>query len=99
MVALPQRVRAQAAYTLGHLSTYLCKVRALGGGEEEHVQSLLFEADLLQQSLYIIYAALGSQITFQVMAGAFQSTSDEDAIHAPLESAEQVDDVRLAAAG
>ena len=99
MAALAQWIGAQAADALSYLCAYFGEVCAFGRGDEYHVETLFFKANLPQKFFYIRHAALRSQITFQVMAGSLQSASDEDAIHASLESTEQVDDIYFAAAG
>jgi hypothetical protein len=54
---------------------------------------------LVEEFLDVVHPFLSAQITFQVMAGAFLSTSHEDAIRSPLEGSQDVEDIQLARAG
>jgi hypothetical protein len=64
-----------------------------------HLQSLGSQANLRQKILDVSYPALGSQITFQVMAVALQSTCHQDAVRSLFEGLQNVKGVELPGTG
>jgi hypothetical protein len=75
------------------------KARAHGRREIIHLYALAIKPDLVQQTGNILDAALGDDITFQVMAVSFQSTGYQHAVGPPLKSAQGLPYVQLARAG
>ena len=48
---------------------------------------------MVEEILDVVHPLLSAQITFQVMASPLQSTGHEDAVRAPLEGSQDVENV------
>jgi hypothetical protein len=81
---LPQGIGPKGLDAPGHLGSGLGKPGPHGRRHIIHEDTLLAQADFLQYLLEIFYSSFGVQITFQVMAVAFQSTGHHHAVYAPL---------------
>jgi hypothetical protein len=71
-----QGIRTQAADLFGKFGRCPCELSAHGSGNIDHLNALAFQADLFEQFTGVFHPASCVDITFQVMAVAFQSTGD-----------------------
>jgi hypothetical protein len=85
-----QRIRPHVFDLFRQFRRRPCKLAAHGRRQIDHLHALTLQTDLLQQLPGVFHAAAGVEITFQVMAVAFQSTRHHHAVGAILKSAQHV---------
>jgi hypothetical protein len=85
-----QGIRSKVTGALRHFVTRLYEEWSVGRAHIEHFQPFRFNTDLLQQLPGVAYPLFCSQISFQEMAAAFLSASDEGGIGAIFECLQQV---------
>ena len=94
-----KRIRSQLLDLCRQLRNRKGKLAAHRRRQIDHLDAAALQSDLLQQLLRVFNSPAGVEITFQVMAFAFQSTRHQHTVGAVLESAQHVQHVEFAGAG
>jgi hypothetical protein len=94
----PERIGAQALNLRGQFGGRPRELPAHSRRQIDHLNTATFQTDLFQQLLRVFNSPAGVEITFQVMAVAFQSTRHQHAVGAILKSAQHIEHVDLAGA-
>jgi len=93
------RAGAQFAYRFHHVGYRVRQWPRHGGGNVNHAEAFLFDADFLEHVAGVIDPAFGAEVAFHEMAAAFETAGHQHAVRAVLQRFHEVFGFQPAGAG